>query len=221
MVNCANVWEEWFSFQGLTNTQRQFSISLSVHFIPRNCRSDCNYLKRLRWSVQVILTCSFCVCATLETIENGGRTWFASHPMKLVLSGWPDWCWHFYCRSLTIHCYLCCLWFSDRMHRLYTPRGCHAKGYGTGWCTEGQYTLAQIFSDLAESQRPLLFSPVTCSLTGVHQMLQAACTVPCMSSSGRCNIHFGAKGWNCFHGVRIKCNLVVHHRKWVPFWAIK
>ena len=59
-----------------------------------------------------------------------------------------------------------------------------AEGCGIGWSTEGQYTLAQIFGDLAESQRPLLFSPVTCSLTGVHQMLQAACTVPCMSSNG-------------------------------------
>lgn len=45
-------------------------------------------------------------------------------------------------------------------------------------------SLAQTFGDLAESQRLLLFTPVTCSLTGVHQMLQAACTVPCMSSSG-------------------------------------
>lgn len=59
----------------------------------------------------------------------------------------------------------------------------NAEGLGAGWNTEGQYTLAQIFGDLADSQRPLLFTPVTCSLTGVHQMLQAACTVPCMSSS--------------------------------------
>lgn len=43
--------------------------------------------------------------------------------------------------------------------------------------------MAQIFGDLSESQR-LHLSPVTCSLTGVHQMLQAACTVPCMPSNG-------------------------------------
>lgn len=51
-----------------------------------------------------------------------------------------------------------------------------------GWSAEGQYTLAQIYGDLSELQRLLLFAPMTCSLTGVHQMLQTACTVPCMSS---------------------------------------
>lgn len=40
---------------------------------------------------------------------------------------------------------------------------------------EGQCALAQISGDSAESQRPLSFIPVTCSLAGVHQMLEAAC----------------------------------------------
>lgn len=109
---------------------------------------------------------------------------FAAHPKNLVLRVWPDWCWYFYCRSSTVLCYLCCLWFSDRTLRLNIPHGFHAEAFGAGWSTKGQYTLAQIFGDLAEIQRPLLFTPVTCSLTGVHQMLQAACTVPRISFGG-------------------------------------
>lgn len=51
-----------------------------------------------------------------------------------------------------------------------------AEGFGTDWGS--LYMLAQIFGDLAWSQRPLLFTPVNCSLAGVHQMLQAACPLP-------------------------------------------
>ncbi len=109
--------------------------------------------------------------------------WFAAHPENRVLCDWSDWCWYFYCHSLAVLCYLCCLWFSDWTLRLNAPHGCLAAGSGASWSTEGQYTLAQIFGDFAESQRPLSFTPVTCSLTGVHQMLQAVCSVPCMSSS--------------------------------------
>lgn len=76
---------------------------------------------------------------------------------------------------------------------LNSLHGGSAEDFGPGCSTEGQCTLAQIFGDLAESQRLLLFTPVTCSLTGVHQMLQPACTVPCTSSSG----DVIAKVWSC------------------------
>lgn len=103
------------------------------------------------------------------------------------------------------------------MLMLNIPHGCYAEGFGTGGSTEGQCTLAQIFGDLAESQRPPLFTPVTCSLTGVHQMLQAACTVPCTSSSGDVISTLGQR----LELFRITCNLVVHHRKWVAVCTIK
>lgn len=83
------------------------------------------------------------------------------------------------------------------------------------------YSGSDVFCDLAKSQRRLLFSPVTCSLAGVHQMLQAVCTASGTSPSEAVISTFIAKVCNCFHGIRIKCNLVRQHKKRAPFEVIK
>lgn len=176
MVDCANVFKSWGPSR---SSSESFSLYTSIHAVADRTVTTWKRLK---------IKCAglFLLCQwPWRKTESAGRTWFPAYSENLVLSGQPDWCWYFYCRSLTAHCYLCCLWFCDRSLRLNAPHGRRrrAEGCGSGWSTEGRYTLAQIFGDLAESQGPLSFTPVTCSLTGVHQMLQAACTVPCISSS--------------------------------------
>lgn len=146
---------------------------------------------------------------TLKIITHAGRDWFATYPQepsvvwlsRLVLT---------FLFPFAVNCYLCSLWFSDWMHRLKTPHG---------WKI---WKWMEDFASVYSGPDFWWLSRITKESLILSSDLQSYRCPPDAAGSLHCplhviqwrrNIHFGAKGWNCFHGVRIKCNLVVHHRK--------
>lgn len=163
-------------------------------------------MRRTFWPVFVSAS------ATSETIGQTGRTWFAAHHMNLVLSGWPDWCWHFYCHLVTVH-YLCCLWFSDRKLRLNIPHGCQRWGLGSWLQRRGSVDSSADFWWLSRIIKTSLL--LSSDLQSYRCPPDAAGSLHCPLhvTHWRWSIHSGERGWNCFDGVRVKCNLVVCGRK--------
>lgn len=188
LCNCVNI---------QSDMQKQVCISVPLHSSLRRCRSHCNSSERLKIK-RAGHSCLFLLCQRpWKQRKMLAGLWFAAHPKNLLLCDWPDWCWYFCYRLLTALCYLRCLWFDLaigrwRLRNWLEHWGSVYSGPDFWWLS--RFTKAALIhsSDL-QSYRcpPDAAGSLYCPLHVIQQ---------------RCNIYFGAKSWDCFHGVRIKCN---------------